>query len=264
MTTPPSLPTVRKLGPRPIVLRELRVVRRFALTPRMIRVTLGGGPLDGFTTYAPDDHVVLFFLRDGQAVPTNGEDGRRPIWTERPPTRDYTVRRFDDAAGELDIDFVLHGAGVASTWAESVQVGARIAASDPRTSLVADGFEHLLLIGDESALPTIARRVEELGSNTTAQVFVEVAGPHEEQPLADRAGIDVTWLHRGDRAPGTTPLLLDAVRTADLASNRGAATVYACVAGETDVVRSLRHHLLAERGFTPAHTRFSGYWKRET
>ena len=58
MTT--STPTVRKLGPHPVVLRELRVARSVRLGPRMIRVTLHGEDLAGFESPGPDDHVVLF------------------------------------------------------------------------------------------------------------------------------------------------------------------------------------------------------------
>jgi NADPH-dependent ferric siderophore reductase len=253
-----TTPSVRKLGPHPVVLRELSVVRTALVTPRMMRVTLGGEQLDRFESPAPDDHVVLFFLREDQQVPVSEDPKRRPIWDERPPTRDYTPRRFDAAAGELDVDFVLHGEGVASPWAESAVPGTRIAIGGPRGSVVAEGFDHYLLLGDESSLPAIARRVEELPASASAQVFVEVRDGDDEQDLSSAATVEVRWLHRGEREPGTTDLLLEAVRSSTLPD----APLYASVAGETDVVRGLRHHLLGERGLTPAHTRFSGYWKR--
>lgn len=253
-----STPTVRKIAPRPVVLRELTVVRTAPVTSRMLRVTLGGEQLDGFDSPSPDDHVALFFLRDGQPVPVAGP-GERPVWDERPPKRDYTPRRFDAAARELDLDFALHGAGVASDWAERAVPGSRIAVGGPRGSIVAEGFGHYLLVGDESSLPTMARRVEELPAGTSAQVIVEVRDADDEQPLTGAAEIDVRWVHRGDREPGATDLLLDAVRETALPD----APLYASVASETDVVRRLRHHLLAERGLVAAHTRFSGYWKRD-
>ena len=65
-------------------------------------------------------------------------------------------------------------------------------------------------------------------------------------------------MHRGELRRARPTCSLDAVREPTLATR----TVYAAVAGETDVVRGLRHHLLAERGLVAAHTRFSGYWKR--
>ena len=254
------VPAVERRGPHPVVLREVTVARTTRLTPRMQRVTLTGEQLAGFTSEAADDHVALFFLRDDQQVPVSTEPGRRPIWQERPPTRDYTPRRFDAERLELDIDFVLHGAGVASTWAESAEPGTRIALGGPRTSVVATGFEHYLLVGDESALPAVARRVEELPAGAHATVVVEVPDATEEQPLANPNGatIDVRWVHRGAAAPGDPTLLGAAVAGTALPET----SLFAVVAAETDVVRALRHHLLAERGLEPATTRTGGYWKR--
>ena len=45
----------------PIDVREVRVVARRRLTPRMVRLTLGGPALAGFHTYQADDHVKLVF-----------------------------------------------------------------------------------------------------------------------------------------------------------------------------------------------------------
>ena len=36
----------------------------------------------------------------------------------RPVVRTYTPRRFDAAAGTLEVQFLLHGDGPASAWAE--------------------------------------------------------------------------------------------------------------------------------------------------
>lgn len=253
-----TTPTVRKIPPRPVVLRELTVVRTALVTSRMLRVTLGGDQLDGFDSPAPDDHVALFFLADGQEVPT-AAPGQRPIWSEKPPKRDYTPRRYDAARRELDIDIALHGAGIASDWAQRAEPGTRIAIGGPRGSIVAEGFAHYLLVGDESSLAAMARRVEELPAGASAQVVVEVQDADDEQELTSAGTVSVRWVHRGDREPGATTLLLDAVRATELP----AGPLYACVAGETDIVRGLRQHLLGERGLNAAHTRFSGYWKRD-
>jgi NADPH-dependent ferric siderophore reductase len=253
-----TTPTVHKLPLRPIVLRELRVVRTAHISPRMVRVTLGGEQLEGFESPAPDDHVALFFVREDQAVPASGHVPR-PVWEELPPKRDYTPRRFDAAARELDVDFAMHGAGVASDWAESAAPGSRIVVGGPRGSIAASGFDHWLLLGDESSLPSIARRLEELPTGTSAQVFLEVSDSSDEISLDTDATADVRWLHRGDARPGTTTHLLDAVREATLPTQ----PLYCWAGGETDVVRGLRKHLLGERGLLGAHTRFSGYWKRD-
>jgi NADPH-dependent ferric siderophore reductase len=45
----------------------------------------------------------------------------------RPTMREYTPRRIDLANLELDIDFVLHGDGPASTWAAQAAPGQTLA-----------------------------------------------------------------------------------------------------------------------------------------
>ena len=97
-------------------MRRLQVSRVRQLTPHMVRVTLVGPDLDGFVSAAPDDHVKLFFpVADGALnLPTLGPEGPvYPEGVEPSASRDYTPRRYDAAAGELDIDFVLHGEGPA-------------------------------------------------------------------------------------------------------------------------------------------------------
>ena len=75
---------------------EVRAVER--LTPHMIRITLGGPELAGFTSPSPDDHIKIF-------VP--GLDGA-------PTQRDYTPRRYDPQNGTLLLDFVNHHGGPAA------------------------------------------------------------------------------------------------------------------------------------------------------
>lgn len=244
------------------MLEVLRVTR---ITPRMARVTLGGGDLEGFRSDAPDDHVRLIFPAEGEikpAIPTMGPQG--PIFPAdqpRPALRDYTPRRHDPAAGELDIDFVLHGDGPASTWSSRAKSGDFIGLGGPRGSMVVTyDFDWYLLAGDETALPAIGRTLEELPSGARAVVFVEVADVAEEQRLESRARVELTWLHRNGAAPGTTDLLEKAIRGLSFPPGDG----FAWAAGEATTIRAIRDYLLKERGVNKEWTRTTGYWKRGT
>ncbi|MFR1445937.1 siderophore-interacting protein, partial [Acinetobacter baumannii] len=89
----------------------------------MRRITLGGAELQGFTSMGSDDHIKLLFAEtpeQQQAIEARnlGKDGGA-----RPTMREYTPRRIDLVAHELDIDFVLHGDGPASTWAAQAAPG---------------------------------------------------------------------------------------------------------------------------------------------
>src|SRR5690606_12361243 len=132
--------------------RRLQVLRVTELTPRMRRVTLGGPELQGFISVGSDDHVKLLFAcspEEQQAI-DNRNLGRDS--TVRPTMREYTPRRIDLTAGELDIDFVLHGDGPASTWAAQATPGQVLDIAGPRASMVVpDIFDSYLLVGDETA-----------------------------------------------------------------------------------------------------------------
>jgi len=56
----------------------------------------------------------------------------------RPTTRTYTPRRFDGAARELDVDFILHGEGPASAWAEQATLGQTLTIAGPGRSYAID------------------------------------------------------------------------------------------------------------------------------
>jgi NADPH-dependent ferric siderophore reductase len=172
--------------------------------------------------------------------------------------RDYTPRYFDPATQTLDIDFVLHGDGPASTWAETVRPGDTLMIGGPRGSLVVpDAFDWYLLAGDETALPAIGRRIEELPSDKPAIAVIEVADAAEEQRFETRSPVEIHWVHRNGLKAGAQNLILAAIEALGFPPGEG----YAFVAGEAQMSRALRQHLVA-RGFRDEYVRAPGYWTR--
>lgn len=235
--------------------RRLDVLRVVDLTPRMRRITLGGPELAGFVSLGSDDHIKLMFAQNAaeQAAlqsPTFNIKGDGP----QPAMRDYTPRRFDLSLGELDIDFVLHGDGPASTWAEQAQVGQHLYIGGPRGSMIVpDIFDSYLLIGDETALPAIARRLEELPAGRKVLAVIEIADAAEQQALQSAAEVDVIWVLRGQAD------LLDTVRTLTLPSG----ALYTFVAMETKLSRQVRRVLLDTHKVDEAFLKAVGYWRAE-
>jgi NADPH-dependent ferric siderophore reductase len=235
--------------------RRLDVLRVVDLTPRMRRITLGGPELAGFVSLGSDDHIKLMFAQNAaeQAAlqsPTFSIKGDGP----QPAMRDYTPRRFDLSLGELDIDFVLHGDGPASTWAEQAQVGQHLYIGGPRGSMIVpDIFDSYLLIGDETALPAIARRLEELPAGRKVLAVIEIADAAEQQALQSAAEVDVIWVLRGQAD------LLDTVRTLTLPSG----VLYTFVAMETKLSRQVRRVLLDTHKVDEAFLKAVGYWRAE-
>jgi NADPH-dependent ferric siderophore reductase len=228
----------------------------------MVRLILGGEDLDGFVSAGFDDHVKIFLPPQGATeppLPAFGPNGLAfPEGVERPPARDFTPRKFDAAARELTIDFALHEAGPATAWAAQAKPGDYLAIGGPRGSIIAPTeFRSHVLIGDETAIPAIARRLEELPKGVGARVFAEVEAPGHELNLASDAELALTWAHRNGMSNGEA--LLEAVRSAHLV---GGGDVYAWVACESSVAKVLRTHLVKERGFDPKRIKAAGYWKR--
>ncbi|MEV6599792.1 siderophore-interacting protein [Actinoplanes sp. NPDC051346] len=260
MSSPTGAPTIVRYDLTPRLL-QVRAARR--VTPNLVRVTLGGAALAGFQGPAPADHVKVFFPigdADLPLMPTLGPDGLvpPPAGSPRPVYRDYTIRAHRPEDDEIDLDFVIHGEGPASTWAERASPGQSVGVLGPRGSvLVPRDLDWYLIAGDETALPAIARWLEQLPAGCRVLAYIEVADAAEEQELAYAADVSLTWLHRDGAEPGTTSLLFDAIAAAELPSGDG----FAWVAGEATTLKPIRRHLRG-LGLHPETVDVDGYWKR--
>ena len=249
-----STPVIHRVS-HEIKRRRLEVLRVVDITPRMRRITLGGEQLAGFISLGSDDHIKLLFAQNAAELaalesPTFSVKGEGP----QPAMRDYTPRRIDLSRGELDIDFVLHGDGPASTWAEQAKPGQHLHIAGPRGSMIVpDIFDSYLLVGDETAIPAIARRLEELPAGRKALVVIEIADEHEKQALDSAADVQVTWVVRGQDE------LLGTVR--DLQVPEG--SLYAWVATETKLSRQVRRVLLDEHKLNDEFVKAVGYWRAD-
>ncbi|KNA31602.1 FAD-binding protein [Burkholderia pseudomallei] len=244
--------------------RLLQVKRVVDVTPHLKRVTLAGDELDDFESASFDDHVKVFFPPPGEDAPARPELGPNgivfPQDRPRPVARDFTPRRYDRAARELDLDFVLHHPGPASQWAAQARVGQTLGIGGPRGSFVIPkDFDWHLLIGDDTALPAVARRLEELPAGTRVAAVLEVADPSAQIAFETDANLYVVWRHRGDAASGErgASRLVDALRELPLPAGEG----YVWAAGEAAAMRGVREHLCRERGVAKSRIRASAYWK---
>lgn len=242
--------------------REMRVARTEAVTPLMRRVVLAG---DAGHFQASDAlHVRVLIPPAGRAPvwPHAGADGRI-IWPPAPDAlvpRVYTVRRVDLARSEIAIDVVLHGG--ASTpgadWARGAAPGDVVGLLGPGGAAPAPA-PVMLLAGDETALPAIARCLETLPAGTHAIVRLEVQDEQEIQPLPSPATLDLRYLLRGTAEPGCSSLLDAAIAELDLAPHLG--TLRAFVACEQAEARRIRARLAAA-GVPKDRRLVAAYWRR--
>ncbi|MCD0444017.1 siderophore-interacting protein [Glycomyces sp. A-F 0318] len=260
----------RHLVVHPLVLRRAQVLRVDDLNPRTRRVTLTGeqlGPferdglrLPAFRTEAFDDHVKLVFAADGDlapVLPVQLEDGIDWPPSETRRARDYTPRRFDPEALELDLEFVLHGDGPAAAWAAAAAPGDDLWFAGPKSSAVVPAdADWVLLAGDETALPAIARYLDERPVDAPVRVVAAVPDEAAYRDLPTRPGDRVAWVKA---TPGDPRALADAVRGLDAPPGEP----YVWAAAESRSLLPLRRRVSRELRLPKSRSSITGYWHRE-
>jgi NADPH-dependent ferric siderophore reductase len=227
--------------------------------------------------------------------------------------RTYTVRDIvrDGDGVRLVVDFVVHedtghGLGPACRWALAAEPGDVIQVVAPHrlteyggTEFDPAGRQHLLLCGDETAVPALARILTDLAPGYTGEVYVEVPTSADILDLPRRPGFEVTWFARDGGPVGRRlvqevrrhlglPPSTEFVALPDLPSDldidiwetpRYSAAgedldeqqvqssghdwedTYAWIAGESWLVKALRRSLVTELGLERAQVAFMGYWR---
>jgi NADPH-dependent ferric siderophore reductase len=223
--------------------RLLDVIRVERMSPSFVRVVLGGGELEGFTSLSFDDHLKIFLGHDASA-----QDDRGIM-------RDFTPRAFDPKKLELTLEFALHGEGAATAWAAQVAPGQRLSIGGPRGSFVIPtDYDWHVLIGDETALPAIARRLEEMSSGAIVFTVIQVNDAADKRKLETKAKLVEKWM-------ATTPNgLAEAIKDLKTPAGEG----FAWAAGEAKAISAVRAVLVDTHGLDKDHIRAAAYWKRGT
>lgn len=239
------------------------------VTPHMMRVTIGGADLARLPERGFDQWFRLFLpvhadATDFTSLPKSfGYAGYlRYLRTKsgtRPACRSYTVRELRSGAGELDIDFVVHGEiGVAGVWAQRAEAGEQVAVIDQGRGFdPLEDAHSLLLAGDESALPAIAGTLRSLPRDRRGTAIIEIPALEDAQDLDAPDGVDVRWLVRTDpdAIPGAAALAAVQAFTPEHPE-----TLQAYIAGEQALAAGGRRALVAA-GVPKKRITFIGYWR---
>ena len=205
------------------------VRRREELSPHLVRLVLDAPTLA--STGIPDEWVGLIVPGQFQS-------------------RYYTVRRLQD--GELTLDVVVHDHGLVTEWASRDCVGEQVTLTDAKGSFAPpDDATWLMLVGDLTGLPAMARIAEEWGGRLPTAVYAEVPDDLSGY-LPD--GTDVTWSQ--PPAEGASRLA-EVVESVDWPAGAG----YFWMAGESAQMRAIRKHLMRERGLASSAYDVMGYWR---
>lgn len=241
--------------------RICTLVEKTFVTPQMVRVRITSPELAGFESLGFDDHVKLFFAVDGEelVMPIAGPNGPEyPKDRAQPVGRDFTPVAFDPASNELTLDFAIHGSGPATEWAQNAQPGDQIGVGGPRGSFVLRGKpDWHLLIGDQTALPAIVRRMMELDENEKVTALIEVADAQERQTIACPSSHQINWAYREDAADPAT-VLDESLSQIELPQGIG----FVFIAGEAETSKRLAAYLVEKRGLARDQIKAAGYWRR--
>ncbi|GAA0994267.1 siderophore-interacting protein [Subtercola frigoramans] len=295
----------------PFVLARVRVATVDRLSPSFIRIGFRGSDLDDVGTPGQvfDQRIKLIFpAASGELPSLSGDAGWYQEWLALPEDsrgsiRTYSIRDLvvDGGTTTVVIDFVLHldpeASGPASSWANDAAVGDHILLLGPRRGRTdGGGIEYspgsagtVVLAGDETAAPAIARILGDADRAVRGVAFIEV--PHHDDVLAidAPAGVEVRWLPRAElphggalqlavldylgagiqscteQSPGDE-LLWETPTYSGLGESLGdgghPAERYYWIAGESGVVTTLRRHLVKDLGVSRSQVAFMGYWRK--
>ncbi|WP_223622237.1 siderophore-interacting protein [Microbacterium sp. EST19A] len=234
------------------------------LAPTLTRVTLAGPGIEDFlSTGIGDEYVRVFFPHGDDPTDVSlpvpaGDWWETPEGAPEAPMRTYTISGVRPDAGELDIDFVLHDAGIAGPWAARAEPGHVLGLNSP-TGLYSppSDITWQVLVADLTGLPAVARIAAEAPAGVRTRVVLEV--PHENDRVSFDVGpdVEVTWVIGGNgHAPSALGHLVRGIVDDRLPLDEG----YVWVAGETVALRDVRKYLRKELGLPATRFKVVGYW----
>jgi NADPH-dependent ferric siderophore reductase len=114
-----------------------------------------------------------------------------------------------------------------------------------------------VLVGDETALPAIGRRLEELPAGARASLILESDSTVAGYPLQAGSGVSFDIV-RNAREAGPGSGLLAGLRNTAFPDDRS----FVWVATESGAARAIRRYLIDERHVDRHWIKAAGYWQR--
>jgi NADPH-dependent ferric siderophore reductase len=234
------------------------VAARDRITARLVRVTLTGADLGRLVAPQPASSIRLLVPdpADPDRIDLPDWDGNRFVRPDgsRPALRTMTPRGHDPGRGELRLEVVTHGVGLASTWAASAELGTPVALSGPARGHDIDGTAiSLVLGGDETAYAAVSSLIEAAAPELKILAVLETADG-QAPPWPSHPGLESEVLPQVAGQPGRA--LAARLGSQDLPPD---GRLWA--AGEAAAMQELRRRLFGDRGLPRGQATIRGYWK---
>lgn len=238
--------TARSLPPS---FEILRVQSLQMITPRLRRVTLLCPDIARFDR---EDALHLQVLVNFGSL-SEAEDDMEPgvpLW------RRYTICSINRASDTIDLDIFLHGReGPGALWADRLRIGDLVGVAGPSGGSIG-AASHYLIIGDETALPAIARMQTLLLKDAHGDVLIEVGDPYDQIPLDLPIGMRLTWFNRTSQRSA-----FEIAASRHLAAIDTART-FVWAGCEAETARRLRNEVKSMPQLGKGDHLITGYWRR--
>ncbi|MCZ4353994.1 siderophore-interacting protein [Roseovarius aestuarii] len=205
--------STKAVSSQPANMSMTTVVEVRPLTPSYTRVVIEGPDLARFDEGG--FHFRLLFGPEGAGWPYLDNAGitqwpggskawHRPVYTTR------SIETQPDGLTRIAFDVFLHDGGRVTEWCRSLTVGTQMAVTGPGGGRGAVPAAWVCLIGDETAVPVIARMLKDLPETTKGAAVLFVPDAGDIQDLPHPRDVQIEWKLRGGDA---TPLgsLQDAI-----------------------------------------------------
>ncbi|MGD1883435.1 MAG: MFS transporter [Paracoccaceae bacterium] len=245
-----------RVGEMPSNFRILRAKARREVFPGLIRVTLEGIDVQALTKDGIHLKLMMPEERGRNPVwPVVGENGgiAWPEGRDRLHARWVTIHDIRVDAREIDVDIAHHSGGLISDWAALEEDAQEVGVIGPGGDAYLESTKNVVLAGDYTGLPAIARLIESVGGHVTGHVFAAAPSQKALEDYLPKSKLRVTAVEPGQFSAS----IADLVRACT-----NEPVTFGWFAGEFGAAQQVRKIFKSEFGLQKGEQLSIAYWRK--